>query len=393
MRRGYRRVSRGSVFLLAMVALVALLFLGTSLVEVAIHGLSFASKQHKRAEALVLAESGVEMVLEKLYDGYDAHAPYGSPAEELEQTGSYTDDFSLGGGAVSVVATAPFGSVPRSCEIRSTGVTRTNQRETIRVIATYEDDKNRVFQGAIFCNSDLTLKGGGAVYPDASGIGGDIYAKGYINFDTQSAYHMSPSGSIYSATEQNIVGVPDEVLPSNVHVGISPLTMPVIDLDWYRKQVLEEGKGTYFSSPQHWTTQENDLSTYGSIIFVEGDVTVSGHYSGNVAIVATGFIKVTGNGFQAATESDSLALISPKGIQINGGGTVDGLIYSHGVEVKQTGGVGAGGSITVNGAIVADVVRTNGSITVKYDDVWMGLPIPGKGPTQLRQVSWEELLQ
>ncbi len=388
MWKGCRRVSRGSVFLLAMVALVALLFLGTSLVQVAIHGLSFASTQQKRAQALALAESGIEMACEKIYADFDG------AGTTLTNTGRYEDEYSFGEGTVSYVVTAPVPGIARSLEIRSTAVTRTNKRETIRMIGTFVDSVSSVFRGAIFCNSDLDLKGGGGVYPDENNMGGDIYAKGVINFDTQSAFTMTSYGSIYTATPapHGISGaIPDEVLSSNVHEGISPLPMPAIDLDWYRKLVLEDGRGTYYSSGQTFTGGRTDFSTAGEIIFVEGNVKIGGHYSGNVAIVATGTITVIGGSLVHATESDTLALISPRGVKIDGGGEIDGLIYSHGIEVTGPGGVGAGGSVEIHGAIVADVVTCHGSLDVYYDPVYAGLVVPGNKAGQIKQVSWEEL--
>jgi hypothetical protein len=395
MQRNCRRVSRGSVFLLAMVALVALLFLGTSLVEVAIHGLSFSSNQQKRAQALALAESGVEMVLEKLYDDYD------NAATTLDTTGTYAGDFTLGDGTVEYVATAPFAGLARSCEIRSTGVTRTNKRETIRVVAVYHDDVDRVFQGAIFCNDNLTLKGGGSVLPDDTGAGAEIYARGYIDFSTPAAFaidppdpdtgHVGGNGTIYSASP-TISEYPDEMKPENVHLGIAPLPMPTIDLDYYRDQAQNHG-GKYYDKSQNITGHTNFTALCpgpSNVVFVEGDVTISGNYSGTATIVASGTIKVGGGGILSNSGSDALALISPKGVRLTGGSEVDALIYSHGVTV-QSGGVGVGGNITIRGAIVADVVQTNGDITVQYDPVWPGLDIPGSGRSQYQQISWEEL--
>ena len=63
---------RGSVFLLAMVALVALLLLGATLVQSAVQGLDWASTDRKQEEAFSLAESGVDMAITKLYEDYES---------------------------------------------------------------------------------------------------------------------------------------------------------------------------------------------------------------------------------------------------------------------------------------------------------------------------------
>lgn len=379
MRRGFRRESGGSVFLLAMVALVCLLFLGTSLVQVAIQGLATASRQQKRSDALALAEAGVDMALAKLYDNYN------NANTTLESTGIYTDSFTLGDGTVDYVVTAPFAGIPRSCTIRSTSMTRTNQSETIRLVAIYLDDVDRVFQGAIFCDSNLDLSGGGAVLPDENGVGGTIYANGDINFDTQGnqSFEMDPAGEIYCTGTTNFV--PTGVLPENVHENIAPLPMPTIDLQYYRDNAT-----TYFSSGQ--TFNSPDLTSYGSIIYVNGNVSLSGTYSGQAVLVAAGRITVTGSLMPADATTDAIALVSPKGVKIRGGENteVHGLIYSHGLTVEAD--VTVGGSPTIYGAVVADVVRCTGSMIVQYDDVWGGLDVPGKGKSQWAQISWEELL-
>ena len=364
---------RGSVFLLAMGALITLLLLGTSLIQTSIQGLSFASKDRRHMEAFCLAESGVDMAITKLYEDYD-----GINAT-LATSGTYSDSFSLAQGDVSYTVTAPHQGIANSCLIVSDSTTWAGKRVRIRVVASYEVDPSRVFEGAIFCDSPLTLNGAGGVYPDADGTGGDIYTHGDIVFNGTS-FGMSEDGSIYTTGTTN--WVPGEVPSTHVHENIAPLQMPVIDLDYYRSIAT-----TYYSSGQTFTG--DDLTGLSGVIYVKGDVTISGTYTGQAVIVATGKITVTGNGVIAADSSvDTIALLSPKAIKINGGAEVHGLVYAHSVinDAETT----LGGNITVYGAIVSDVVRTNGGIEVYYRDVWKGLPLPGVGKTQWAPISWEQ---
>ncbi len=46
--------------------------------------------------------------------------------------------------------------------------------------------------------------------------------------------------------------------------------------------------------------------------------------------------------------------------------------------------------MSIRGAIIADVVRTNGNIVITYDDVWKALPLPGMGKTQWAPISWQQ---
>ncbi len=364
---------RGSVFLLAMGAMVALLLLGTSLIQTSVQGLSYASRERRNVEAFCLAESGVDMALTKLYEDYDGIN------DALSTSGSYSDSFSLTQGTVDYTVTAPYQGIADSALIVSDSTTWAGRRARVRVIASYVRDVSRVFEGAIFCDSPLTLSGSGGVYPDDTGKGGDIYAHGDITFDGTS-FSMSPDGSIYSTGTTN--WVPAEVPATHVHENIAPLTMPVIDMDYYRSIAT-----TIHNHNIVLTT--SDMENLNGVIYVKGNVTIAGSYTGQAVIVATGTISVTGNVTASNPDSDTIVLLSPKAIKIAGNATVHGLVYAH--SVTDDASTSLGGDMTVYGAIVSDVVRTNGSIEVHYRDVWMGLPLPGAGKTQWAPVSWQEL--
>jgi hypothetical protein len=363
---------RGSVFLLAMGALITLLLLGTSLIQTSVQGLSFASKDRRHMEAFCLAESGVDMAITKLYEDYD-----GINAA-LATSGTYSDTFSLAQGDVSYTVTTPYQGIANSCLIVSDSTTWAGKRVRIRVVASYEVDPSRVFEGAIFCDSPLQFNGAGGVYPDADGTGGDIYAHGDIVFSGTS-FSMSEDGSIYTTGTTN--WVPAEVPSTHVHENIAPLQMPVIDLDYYESIATAKYTGNK-------TFNDSDMVNLSGVIFVKGNVRISGSYTGQAVIVATGSITVTGNVETSNPDTDTLALLSPKSVKISGNSTVHGLVYAHSVvnDAETT----LSGNITVYGAIVSDVVRTNGSIEVYYRDVWKGLPLPGVGKTQWAPISWEQ---
>lgn len=366
--------NRGSVFLLAMVALISLLILGTSLVQTSVQGLHWASNDRRYIEAFCLAESGVDMAITKLYEDYD------NINDTLGSTGTYTDAFSLSQGNVSYTVTAPYSGIADSCLIVSDATTWTGRQARVRVIAAFQTDTSRVFEGAIFCNSPLTLNGTGGIYPDSEGNGGDIYANGDITFNGTS-YTMTADGSIYTTGTTN--WVPDEVPATHVHEDVAPLVMPVIDVDYYRSIATTVLIGNQVFN-------DSNLAGLSGIIFVKGKVSISGNYTGQGVIVATGDISVTGNVTTANPETDTLALLSPKSVKIAGNSTIHGLVYSHSV-VDDSAETTIGGNTTIYGAIVSDVVRTNGGIEVHYRDVWKSLPLPGVGKTQWAPVSWQQL--
>ncbi len=366
------RGRRGSIFVLAMASLVVLLLLGTSLVQTSVQGLSWASQDRRKIEAFCLAESGVDMAVTKLYEDYD------SINATIDSGSTYSDTFTLTQGTVSYTVTAPYAGIADTCLIISDATTWTNEQARVRVVAAYQTDASRVFEGAIFCDSPLTLNGSGGVYPDSDGTGGDVYANGDIDFNGTS-FTMDPDGSLFTTGTTN--SVPDGVPSTNVHENVAPLEMPVIDLDYY------ESIATTILSGNR-TFSDSDMVGLSGVIFVRGNLRISGNYTGQAVIVATGSITVTGNVTTSNPDTDTLALLSPKSIKINGNSIVHGLIYAHSVvdDAETT----LGGNITVYGAVVSDVVRTNGGIEVYYRDVWKGLPLPGIGKTQWAPVSWQQ---
>jgi len=369
--RGDRR-SRGSVFLLAIIALATLLILGTSLLQMTTNGLADASERNKRAEAFSLAESGVDMALAKLYEDYD------NINETLETTGHYASAFAFPEGSVSYTVASPYNGISDTCMITSQATSWRNEQIAIRVVASFLRNPSRTFEGAIFSDSPLTLNGAGSVLPDENGKGGQIYANGNVSFQGTS-FTMSNEGAIITTGTTN--WVPPQVPATAVYQHVAPIPMPIIDLDYYESiaTVVYNGNKTF---------NDANLAGINGVIFVKGDVKMSGNFSGQAVIVATGKIQVTGSVLATHPDTDALALLSPKSIKIAGNSRVDGLVYAHGVMVDAE--TTLAGNIEVHGAICADVVVTNGSITVIYDDVWDGLPLPGKGKTQWAQTSWEE---
>jgi len=370
-----RSKEKGSVFIIAIVSLTVLLILGAAFMREAVNNLASASKQERSYEALDLAEAGVDMALVKLYENYD------NIQQTLAGAGQYQDTFSAADGSIAYTVYANHQGIPDLVLIDSTGTTRTRQHARVRMAALYldQDTVDRVFRGAIFSDSPLTLNGAGNIFADAEGEGGDIYANGDITFRGTS-YDMSPTGHIYSSGETN--WIPPQVPAQNVFENIAPLPMPVIDLEYYRSIATQVING----NPTFNSGNMNNLS---GVIFVDGNVKISGNYSGSAVIVATGSIQVTGNVLANQPANDGLVLMSPKYVKVAGNSKVEGLIYSH--SVVDDGSVTINGSVEIVGAVVADAVVTNGAMKVTYSDVWAGLPLPGMGKSQWAKVSWERV--
>ena len=372
---GKLRDERGGTFVLAIVGLVVMLILGTSFIGRTINALYHAKNARDDMTALGLAESGVDMVVCMLYDDY------GGISSQLAGSGQYHHTFSMPRGTSDVQVYTNYAGVPDALLIRSTGTTYNNVDARVRVIAKAMTDVSRVFRGAIFSDSPLTLNGAGSVLPDASGQGGDIYANGDIAFNGTS-FTMSDTGHIYTTGTTN--WVPPQVPGTNVFQNIAPIPMPVIDLTWYHNHATRVVNGNL--------TVNGGAFDLDGITYVTGDVKLAGNYRGRGIIVAAGKIRITGNVTAITGESGSdgyaLVVMSPRAVSISGNSTVEGLVYAHNVDAEVT----LSGNPYIKGAVCADVVTTNGSITVEYSDVWSGLGLPGQDKTQHQQVSWQRVM-
>lgn len=360
---------------MAIVSLVVMLILGTSFIGRTINALYQAKNARDDTAALSIADAGVDKTICMLYEGY------GGIGTALASTGYYTHTFTMPRGSCTITVTTGYGGVANALLIRSVGHTSNDVDAQVRVVAKAITDVSRVFRGAIFSDSPMTLNGAGSVLPDETGTGGDIYANGNISFEG-TTFTMGNQGRIYTTGTTN--WVPPQVSGTNVFQGISPIPMPQIDLAWYKARAATDGR--IINGNLTISGGEFDLS---GITYVTGFVRISGNYRGRGVIVAEGRIQITGNVSaitgETGSEDYALVLMSPRSVSISGNSTVEGLIYSHNVDASVT----IEGTPTIKGAICADVVTSNGAINVQYDDVWMDLPIPGKDKPQYQQVSWQ----
>lgn len=371
------RDQRGTIFVTAMLALVVMLILGVTFTSRAINAVYQANRSRQDTVALSLAESGVELAMAEIY--------------ENRRTVPFSSDVHLASGDCHYAVVAPYHGIPDTIEIVATATTRYHATARVRVVGTRmeEDDVNRVFRGAIFSDNPLTLNGGGTVNPDADGEGGDIYSGGNITFNGTS-FTMADTGHIYTTGAAN--WYPANVPPANVYEHVSPIPMPVIDMEWYRTNA------TRILNGRQRINGNFDIGEWGDpvnpdrpvIAYVIGDVSITGTYTGKGMIVATGTISVTGDVIAANPAADTIVLMSPTAVRMAGNCRVDGLVYAHNVTDAT---IDIAGDATVNGALIADLVTTRGGISVNYRDVWKELPLPGHnaGYTQLQQLAWQRL--
>lgn len=187
-----------------------------------------------------------------------------------------------------------------------------------------------------YVNGSLTRRGGG----HSNAIYADIYAAGDITgvYGNSTLHPHDPSMPSFPALEEN----------------------------WYRAnaQSIFNGNAVFGNESHHQGPGNNphaepDVSPpYSNIYFVDGDVEISGSYTGQAVIFATGKITVTRD--LAARDSNSLlvliALRGPVDIENN---RVDALIIA-------PEGIDCHGNATLNGGLLAGSFeeKVNGNLTI-----------------------------
>lgn len=167
--------------------------------------------------------------------------------------------------------------------------------------------EGNVLGGPVRSNGDVTVGAGHVGRQAVTGEGavqwdGDIYAAGSITPPSSDSF-----GTAYPNTPQTITGQFPE--------------LPRVDGLWYAQNCDHKYTGDQSFSAE-------DLAA--GIHYVEGDVTISGTYQGNITVVATGDITVSNNAALVARnlEQDSLFLLAMGDIYINGDARVEALVYS-----------------------------------------------------------------
>lgn len=145
----------------------------------------------------------------------------------------------------------------------------------------------------------------------------------------------------------------------------SHVPMPAFDADALR--AMAEANGTVYSTSQHFPSHQ----AVNGVLFVQGDVHLSGTVEGVGAIVATGDITISGH-LQYQNQGSALALIAGGDVDISGSNLdISGIIYAPNGQITVS-----GSNNTFNGALVANELKLSGSnITINYDpNATIGLP-------------------
>ena len=176
----------------------------------------------------------------------------------------------------------------------------------------------------------------------------------------------SPSGNVSAGGNVSYSG--NNYIEGQIFENQPKAPLPEIDLNYYRSIATQYYPGDKTFSGNF---------TINGVIFVEGEASVSGTVNGQGLIVAVKGIKVTGDVVYKAGD-DFLALITPGTLKVAGNVRVDGLLYSHNVELPTE--IDLLGNVKINGAVIGDQIVTKGNVQITYDPRIreINLPLPGE---------------
>ncbi|OPX88398.1 MAG: Polymer-forming cytoskeletal [Pelotomaculum sp. PtaB.Bin104] len=164
--------------------------------------------------------------------------------------------------------------------------------------------------------------------------------------------------------------------PGEAHaVNVVPAPFPVLDQDWYARNADRVLTGNLAGS-----------FDVDGISYVAGDISLSGTYSGNGAIVAGGKVTINGD-LNRADAGSSLAVISfgnddGVGIEVSKNITVYALLYCPNKIVIDN-------NANFHGSVICNVVDVSNNATVTYED-FLQQNQPDWITTGVSITSWKE---
>lgn len=198
--------------------------------------------------------------------------------------------------------------------------------------------------GDVHTNHDFLLKGG------AADVDGSLSAVGKIDGKTG--------------------GVTGDVIPGAAYVPIAD-----INLDAFRQEAIDNG--TYYKGTQTWTNADKKLlkdilapdpigTGVKGVVFVDGDLHISGNVEGTGFVVVSGNLKIGGN-VTFGTADTSVVFMSQGDMNISGNPDLQGLFYTKS-SVQLRGNVGVAGALVAAKGFGSDIDPSSvrGAVKIKY---------------------------
>lgn len=242
-------------------------------------------------------------------------------------------------------------------------------------------NSNAVISGDVEAVGGVTLAGNAEVHGSIYSMGdvflnknckvlGDVYANGSVDIGK----NVTIGGDVHPGQNLNI--------DVQLDLDFEAPRFPETDVSYYRNKAdviyagddLEDGKKTFFL---------HSGSEINGIHFVEGDVDISGTYSGDAVIAAVGKINVTGDLKPLDGDDESrLTLVSFDEIIVSSNNNVKALFYSDGE-------ITLNNNVEVAGSIIARTVNFSNNAVFTYEP-YMTEDETETSSRTIKVLSWKE---
>jgi hypothetical protein len=200
------------------------------------------------------------------------------------------------------------------------------------------DDNNPLINANVHTNSNFQMNGNNTI-------------KGFLTY--VGTAHSNPAGRLNTSFSPN-------VNPTNapVHSRVSPVNIPTFDPDAYLSRATQVHTGNLsISGNRTFGTKDNP-----QIIYVGGDLTISGNITGYAAFIVKGNININGNVTITTQDptGNNLGLYTRQNLNVNGNVTLRAQVFANQ-------NVNLGGNSRVYGGITAKgTINFNGNVSIYY---------------------------
>ncbi len=263
------RNERGSVFMTTMIAMLLMLLTGGYMYQVSDQGFYNVKQIQSRTQAKYLADAGLSYALGSLKDSWSTSASFSSTSLGL---GTFSASAATSSGRTLVTGTGTIESISRTA--------------TAEVTAPGVSALDYVFASG----GDMEIDSGTSSSPGT--ITGDIYSGGDADLDGPSTGgsltivgDIDSTGSITADPSVTVVGTQTPSFSETV-------TFPTVDFAYY--QAIAVANSQYIATDQAYTTASPiPAAPAGGVIFVNGNISITGTQSTTACIVATGDITLS----------------------------------------------------------------------------------------------------
>ncbi|MDD3654483.1 MAG: polymer-forming cytoskeletal protein [Desulfotomaculaceae bacterium] len=432
----------GQALVLVMMIMLLLLLMGSSMLTQGSESRKASFEESKMVQAYYVADAGVEKAMARIKNDpfWLKGLPYNT---DIKYIGSPDGIFSgtpfpyIDGGQITSVTVkrTSFADNPTTFYIKSLGQYQ-DARRTIEIEGKMYDPVNlpagvtvnfpSTFANNSVINSDVTSTDE-LIFTNNSNVSGVITAVGNVSLENNmSATKVVTGGDLILANNVqitmdvdvagdvilynnakitgNVNAVGDVILSNNaiitgdvyyngtltmgsgastgaLHpdeaeaVNVDPAPFPVLDQDWYARNADHMLNGNLAGS-----------FNVDGISYTPGDISISGTYSGNGAIIAGGKVSINNN-LNRADDGSSLAVISfgnvnGVGIEVSKNITAYALLYSPNKIVIDN-------NANFHGSVMCNVVDVSNNATVTYED-FLQQNQPDWITTGVSITSWKE---